>query len=101
METKQLYLHDSYRKTFEAKIQTVNGNEGTLDQTIFHPLTGGVANDTGDLVIQGVKRRVLRVEINRETKEITHVLEDVSRLKAGDRVKGEGDWERRYKLMRL
>src|SRR4030067_1887578 len=101
METKQLYLYDSYKKTFEAKIQNVNGNEVTLDQTICHPLTGGVANDTGDLVIQGVKRRVLRVEINRETKEITHVLEDVSGLKAGDLVKGEVNWERRYMLMRL
>ena len=101
METKQLYLHDSYKKTFEAKIQNVNGNEVTLDQTIFHPLTGGVANDTGDLVTQGVKRKVLRVEINRETKEITHILEDVSGLKAGDAVKGEVNWERRYKLMRL
>src|SRR4030065_1058966 len=101
METKQLYLHDSYRKTFEAKIQNVNGNEITLDQTIFHPSTGGVANDTGDLLRQGVKRRVLRVEINRETREITHVLEDASRLKVGDVVKGEVNWERRHKLMRL
>src|SRR3990170_1263961 len=101
METKQLYLYDSYRKTFEATIQNVNGNEVTLDQTIFHPLTGGVANDTGDLVIQGVKRKVLRVEIDRETKEITHILEDVSGLKAGDLVKGEVNWERRYMLMRL
>src|SRR4030065_2145130 len=101
METKQLYLHDSYRKTFEAKIQNVNGNEITLDQTIFHPSTGGVANDTGDLLRQGVKRKVLRVEINRETKEITHVLEDGNGLKAGDVVKGEVNWERRYMLMRL
>ena len=101
METKQLYLHDSYRKAFEARIQNVNGNEVILDQTIFHPLTGGVANDTGDLVVQGVKRRVLRVEINRETKEITHVLDDTSGLKAGDVVKGEVNWERRYALMRL
>src|SRR3990170_1384861 len=101
METKQLYLYDSYRKTFEATIQNVNGNEVTLDQTIFHPLTGGVANDIGDLVTQGVKRKVLRVGINRETKEITHILEDVSGLKAGDAVKGEVNWERRYKLMRL
>jgi misacylated tRNA(Ala) deacylase len=101
METKQLYLYDSYRKTFEATIQKVSGNEVTLDQTIFHPLTGGVANDTGDLVIQGNKRKVLRVEINRETREITHIVEDASGLKAGDAVKGEINWERRYKLMRL
>ena len=101
METKQLYLQDSYRRTFEATIQNVNGNKVTLDQTIFHPLTGGVANDMGDLVMQGIKRKVLGVEINRESKEITHVLEDASGLKVGDVVKGEVNWERRYKLMRL
>src|SRR4030065_2655993 len=101
METKQLYLQDSYRRTFEATIQNVNGNEVILDQTIFHPLTGGVANDVGDLMVEGVKRKVLRVEINRATKEITHVLEDVSGLKVGDVVKGEVNWDRRYALMRL
>src|SRR4030067_3163659 len=101
METKQLLLRDSYRKTFEATIQNVNGNKVTLDQTIFHPLTGGVANDMGDLVMQGIKRKVLGVEINRESKEITHVLEDANGLKVGDVVKGEVNWERRYKLMRL
>jgi len=101
METKQLYLYDSYRKEFEAKIQKVNGNEVTLDQTVFHPLTGGVAFDTGYLQDNGVKRAVLRVEINRETKEITHLVDDATGLKPGDTVKGAITWERRHRLMRL
>ena len=101
METKQLYLHDSYRKEFEAKIQKVNGNEVTLDQTIFHPLTGGVACDTGYLRRDSVEHSVLRAEINRETKEITHILDDTTDLKPGDIVKGTITWERRYDLMRL
>jgi misacylated tRNA(Ala) deacylase len=41
------------------------------------------------------------VEINRETKEILHILEDVIGLSAGDTVKGMLYWERRYRLMRL
>ena len=102
METKQLYLYDSYRKEFEAKTQKVNGNEVTLDQTVFHPLTGGVAFDTGYLQKDdGVKRAVLRVEINRETKEITHLVDDATGLKPGDTVKGAITWERRHRLMRL
>jgi len=101
LETKQLYLHDSYRKEFEAKIQKVNGNGVTLDQTIFHPLTGGVACDTGYLQSDSVKHAVSRVEIDRETKEITHVLDDAAGLKPGDTVKGMITWERRYNLMRL
>jgi misacylated tRNA(Ala) deacylase len=101
MKTKQLYLYDSYKKEFEAKIQNVNGNQVSLDQTAFHPLTGGVAHDTGYIAKGNTKHRVLRVEINRETKEITHVLDDASGLSSGDTVKGVLDWERRYRLMRL
>jgi len=101
METKQLYLYDSYQKEFEAKIQNVTGSQVVLDQTAFHPLTGGVAHDTGYVAKGDAKHRVLRVEINRETKEITHVLDDASGLSLGDTVKGILDWERRYRLMRL
>jgi len=43
----------------------------------------------------------LRVEINRETKEIIQVLDDAKGLSQGDIVKGVLDWERRYRLMRL
>ena len=101
METKQLYLYDSYQKEFEAKIQSINGNEVILNQTAFHPSTGGVANDTGTIAKGNAKLKVLRVEINRETKEITHVTDDASNLKPGDIVNGTIDWERRYRLMRL
>jgi misacylated tRNA(Ala) deacylase len=101
METKQLYLHDSYQKEFEAKIERVNGNEVVLDRTAFHPLTGGVSFDTGFLENSGIRRAVLRVEINRETKEISHIVDDASGLKAGDAVKGSITWDRRYRLMRL
>jgi misacylated tRNA(Ala) deacylase len=101
METRQLYLYDSYQKEFEARIQNVNGNEVILDQTAFHPSTGGVANDTGYITKNHVKHLISRVEINRETKEITHVLDDAGGLSSGDTVKGVLDWERRYRLMRL
>jgi misacylated tRNA(Ala) deacylase len=101
METKQLYLYDSYQKEFEAIIQNVTGNQVILDQTAFHPLTGGVAHDAGYITKNHVEHVILRVEINRETKEITHVLDDASGLSSGDTVKGVLDWERRYRLMRL
>jgi len=101
METKQLYLYDSYQKAFEAKILSVTGSQVVLDQTAFHPLTGGVAHDTGYLAKGSIQHRVLRVEINRETKEITHFLDDASGLSTGDTVQGTLDWERRHRLMRL
>jgi len=101
METKQLYLYDSYQKAFEAKILSVTGSQVVLDQTAFHPLTGGVAHDTGCLAKGSIQHRVLRVEINRETKEITHFLDDAGGLSTGDTVQGTLDWERRHRLMRL
>jgi misacylated tRNA(Ala) deacylase len=101
METKQLYLYDSYRKEFEAKVLSVDGNDVLLDQTAFHPRTGGVAYDTGYLQKGDTKHTVLRVEINRENKEITHMVDDATGLKTDDTVKGVITWERRYRLMRL
>lgn len=101
MPTKPLYLYDSYLKEFEAKIQYVMGNQIILDQTAFHPLTGGVAYDTGYLTKGNSKYKVMRVEINKETKEIIHMLEEEADLNQGDLVKGTLDWERKYKLMRL
>jgi len=100
--TKPLHLYDSYMKEFEARIQHATGNQIILNQTAFHPLTGGVACDTGYLNKENTRYKVVRVEINRETKEIIHVLEqEAVDLKQGDIVKGTLDWERRYRLMRL
>jgi misacylated tRNA(Ala) deacylase len=101
METRQLYLYDCYQKEFSARILNLTGTRVVLDQTAFHPLTGGVAHDTGYIEKGGVKHKVLRVEIDRDTKEITHVLDDAAGLSQGDTVKGVLDWERRYRLMRL
>ncbi len=101
MPTKSLYLYDSFLKEFEAEIQHVTENQITLDQTAFHPRTGGVASDTGYLAKGTIKYKVVRAEINRETKEIIHFLEEEADLKQGELVTGTLDWERRYRLMRL
>jgi len=101
MSTKPLYLYDSYLKEFEAKILEIIGNQVKLDQTAFHPLTGGVAHDTGCLVKGNLRYEVVKVEINKETKEIIHTLGEEVDFNQGDFVKGILDWDRRYRLMRL
>jgi len=102
LATKLLYLYDSYLKEFEAKVESVNGNAVVLDQSAFHPLTGGVCCDLGWLIKGDVRFRVVRVEIDRSTKVVSHTLEaEPSGLSAGDVVKGVIDWDRRYCLMRL
>jgi misacylated tRNA(Ala) deacylase len=101
MPTKPLYLYDSYMKEFESKIELVTANHIVLDQTAFHPLTGGVAYDMGYLMNGGLKYQVVKVEINRETKDISHILEEKADLNQGEHVKGILDWDRRYRLMRF
>jgi misacylated tRNA(Ala) deacylase len=102
MATKLLYLYDSYLHEFEAKVENVSGNMVVLDQSAFHPLTGGVGCDMGWLARGDARFRVVRVEIDRVTKAVSHVLEDeLSGLGQGDIVKGVVDWDRRYCLMRL
>jgi misacylated tRNA(Ala) deacylase len=100
MPTKPLYLYDSYLKEFEARVEKAMANQVVLDQTAFHPLTGGVGCDTGFLTKIDSQFRVVNVELNKETKEIVHVLEREANFKQGDLVRGVIDWERRYKLMR-
>ncbi len=101
MSTRLLYLNDSYLQEFEARVQRVTDNQIVLDQTAFHPLTGGVACDTGHLIKGIIKYRVTKVEIDKETKEVIHTLEEEPDLNQGDLVKGTLDWPKRYRLMRL
>ncbi len=102
MATKLLYLYDSYLKEFEAKVESASGNAVILDQSTFHPLTGGVGCDLGWLVKGDIRFLVVRVEIDRATKLVSHVLEaEPNGLNQGDTVKGVIDWDRRYCLMRL
>ena len=102
MATKLLYLYDSYLREFEARVEQVRGNMVVLDQSAFHPLTGGVACDVGWLVKNDARLRVVRVEIDRTTKIVSHMIEgDANGFGQGDVVKGMIDWNRRYCLMRL
>ena len=102
MATKLLYLYDSYLKEFDAKVERVSGDHVVLDQSAFHPITGGVGCDLGWLTKGVARSRVVRVETDRTTKEVSHVIEaEPSGLSQGDVVKGLIDWDRRYGLMRL
>lgn len=102
LATKLLYLYDSYLKEFEAKVESVSGNAVVMDQSAFHPLTGGVGCDLGWLVKRDIRFRVVRVEIDKAVKVVSHLIEaEPSGFSAGDLVRGTIDWDRRYFLMRL
>ncbi len=93
--TRKLFWEDMYRREFEAKVETADGNRVVLDQTAFNPRGGGLVSDTGTL--GGAKV----VEVTKEGDEITHHLESPLALRSGDPVRGALDWERRYRIMRM
>lgn len=97
MQTEKLFYQNQYQKGFEAKVISVEGSQIVLDKTCFFPQGGGQVGDIG--VINGVK--VLDTKKSEAGKIIFHIMEKENALKVGDSVKGEIDWERRYKIMKL
>lgn len=95
--TKQLYLEDSYLKTCTALVTAVQGNIIMLDQTIFYPIGGGQACDTGTLLANGEVYRVISVQ--KMSEQIYHQV-DREGLGVGDLVTCTLDWDRRHRLMR-
>ena len=94
-----LYLDDMNLQTFEANVVRTDGRYITLDHTAFYPHSGGVAHDTGVLVRYRDGERFTVVFVAKKDGEISHEV-DREGLKAGDQVRAELDWERRYRLMR-
>ncbi|MEM2810470.1 MAG: alanyl-tRNA editing protein AlaXM [Candidatus Korarchaeum sp.] len=95
--TELLYQRDSYLTEFESRVVKVRGNRVYLERTAFHPLSGGVANDTGYLESGGRSYEVISVE----EPDVAHVLSSEPDLREREVVKGIVNWERRYRLMRL
>ncbi|MBX5444163.1 alanyl-tRNA editing protein AlaXM [Sphaerobacter sp.] len=98
--TALLYLDDSYLRTFDATVTAVVGETGVvLDRTAFYPGGGGQPHDLG-MVTDGTHSWQV-VRIAREDGQIVHVLEGDAPPPPGTTLRGEIDWERRYRLMRM
>ena len=94
-----LYLDDSYLKEFDATIIKINSERYIiLDKTAFYPQSGGQPNDTGKIFCNNIEYNV--VYVAKVNGDVSHEVDKLG-LKAGDRVKGVINWERRYKLMRM
>ncbi|MEL9929402.1 MAG: alanyl-tRNA editing protein AlaXM [Sulfolobales archaeon] len=101
MPTIHLYRDDSYQKIFRARIVSITNQGILLDQTIFHPESGGVATDTGVIRCCGRIYRVVKAVHDKDNDDVYHVLDSYEGLYEGAEVEGEIDWERRYRLMKL
>ncbi len=75
MIKKRLYLHDAYRKDFEATIIdkiAYNDNYGVvLNETAFYPTSGGQQHDTGLI------NEIAVVDVMEQDGEIVHILPEL------------------------
>jgi len=103
MATELLFRDDAYLKSASARIVAVGERGIELDRTIFYPLGGGQAGDTGALLRENGER--IPIADTRKGDAIDSVLHvpapAMQRPEPGETVALEIDWERRYKLMRL
>jgi misacylated tRNA(Ala) deacylase len=97
--TQLLYQTDSYLRGMDATVTAVLENGVVLDRTAFYPGGGGQPADQGVLRDEtGTGHRVTGVK--RIDGQLVHLLEGEARPSVGATVRGEVDWERRYRLMR-
>jgi misacylated tRNA(Ala) deacylase len=98
MSQKQLlFREDPYLKSCEATVVAVHGDAVELDRTVFYPLGGGQAGDTGKLG----SWRVIDTRKGASGDSVLHVLEPGAALSPGAKLEIQIDWERRHRLMRL
>jgi misacylated tRNA(Ala) deacylase len=74
-----------------------HGDTVELDRTVFYPLGGGQAGDTGRLG----SWRVIDTRKGATPDSVLHVLEPGAAPAVGAKLEAQLDWERRHRLMRL
>ena len=98
--TEKLYWKSPYETFFKAKVIGVEGEGVLLDKTLFYPQGGGQVSDKGKLNKEGL---ILKIEtVSKEGDNIIHYISSKveNKIKIGDNVTGEIDWDYRYGVMR-
>jgi misacylated tRNA(Ala) deacylase len=103
MDTELLFRDDAYLRIASGKVVEVSERGIILDRTIFYPLGGGQAGDTGSMTRDNGE--VLTVADTRKGEilgQVLHVPAPGAVLPAaGEMLQLAIDWDRRYALMRL
>ena len=110
--TQDLFREDGYLRSCEATVQALAPEGIVLDRTVFYPLGGGQAGDSGTLALPD--GRSLAIADTRKAKDaqgqptdaIWHVPAPgqdalLAALQPGQRVTATLDWDRRHRLMRF
>lgn len=110
--TTDLFRQDAYLRECRAHVTAVTETGIVLDQTVFYPLGGGQAGDSGVLVLaDGTEIAIADTRKGKDadghpTSDIVHLpapgQEDrVAQLTPGAAVTARIDWDRRHRMMRL
>ncbi|MDJ0961853.1 MAG: alanyl-tRNA editing protein [Acidimicrobiia bacterium] len=97
--TDRIYSTDAYARNMDATVVEVDTDDGRvlLDRTVFYPGGGGQPPDTGTILIGDDRLAVTHVA--QDGSGVWHWLEGGIPPRS-TAVRGEVDWERRYRLMR-
>ncbi len=97
--TETIYSTDAYATQMAATVVRTDTDDGRLllDRTVFYPGGGGQPHDLGEIVIGDDRLSVVKVASDRDG--VWHWVEG-GLPSAGQEVRGELDWDRRYRLMR-
>jgi len=95
--TKRLYYDSPHDMEFEATVLATFDGLAVLDRTLFYPAGGGQPSDTGTLM---ASEGIVRVDNAVKLGEVILHQTKGGVLKAGEKVKGKLDEERRLSLMR-
>jgi misacylated tRNA(Ala) deacylase len=101
--TDELFRQDATLTQCEARVVALGEGGVILDRTVFYPLGGGQAGDSG--VLRGADGRVWIVTDTRKSKEhpggVLHLLAPEAALAVGDAVSAQIDSARRQAHMRF
>ena len=110
--THDLFRQDAYLKECRSTVLAIGEQGIVLDQTVFYPLGGGQAGDSGTLVLADGSELAIadtrkgKDAESRFTGAICHQAAAGSEtrlasLQVGDLVTARVDWQRRHRLMRF
>jgi misacylated tRNA(Ala) deacylase len=109
--TLELFREDAYLRECTATVVAVSATGVVLDRTVFYPLGGGQAGDSGVLLLGGAELRIADTRKGKDaegrpTREVVHVPAPgqealLAGLQPGATLTARIDWERRHRLMRF
>jgi misacylated tRNA(Ala) deacylase len=104
---EELFREDSRLTECIARISAVDERGVQLDRTVFYPQGGGQAGDAGELILaDGTRIAIADTRKGEAPGEIVHVpaaeqSDTLGKLRPGDTVTAQIDWDRRHRHMRF